>query len=77
MLFLEQHDIRGYAIVIPFWSNEVGGNVLFIDELFVKPPARPEHRAAVPGIASQGAAVRFDSGITRGEPCERTRPETL
>lgn len=30
----------GYAIVVFFWSNEYRGNVLEIDELFVKPEYR-------------------------------------
>ncbi len=28
--------IVGYSIVINFWSNEYGGNVSFIDELYIK-----------------------------------------
>jgi GNAT superfamily N-acetyltransferase len=32
--------IRGYALLISFWSNELGGNVCTIDELYVE----PEHR---------------------------------
>ena len=30
----------GYAITIFFWSNELGGNVAEIDELYVKPEWR-------------------------------------
>ena len=40
VLFLEASTVRGYALLIPFWSNEFGGTVLLIDELFVKPEAR-------------------------------------
>jgi ribosomal protein S18 acetylase RimI-like enzyme len=32
--------IAGYAILINAWSNEFGGNVLVIDELYVKPDFR-------------------------------------
>lgn len=28
--------IAGYSILINFWSNEFGGNILFIDELYIK-----------------------------------------
>lgn len=28
--------VAGYSIIIPFWSNEYGGNILHIDELFIK-----------------------------------------
>ncbi len=33
-------QIVGYAVLINFWSNECGGNVLIIDELYVAPPCR-------------------------------------
>jgi ribosomal protein S18 acetylase RimI-like enzyme len=32
--------IIGYSILVPFWSNEYGGNILFLDEIFVQ----KEHR---------------------------------
>jgi len=32
--------IAGYAIVANFWSNEWGGNVLFLDEIYIKPEFR-------------------------------------
>ena len=34
-LFYKNADIAGYAIVNNFWSNEYGGYVAFLDELFV------------------------------------------
>jgi ribosomal protein S18 acetylase RimI-like enzyme len=30
------HQIIGYAILIHFWSNDYGGLLTFIDELFIK-----------------------------------------
>jgi ribosomal protein S18 acetylase RimI-like enzyme len=30
----------GYAILIPYWSNEYGGTILYVDELYVVPQAR-------------------------------------
>ncbi len=36
-MFHEGVQLVGYAILIPYWSNEFGGNLLFIDELFVSP----------------------------------------
>lgn len=30
----------GYAILINFWSNEYGGTIVFIDELYFKPSFR-------------------------------------
>lgn len=29
-------EVIGYAILINFWSNEYGGNMVYIDELFVR-----------------------------------------
>jgi GNAT superfamily N-acetyltransferase len=40
VLFNEHQTIQGYALLIPYWSNEFGGTLLFVDELFVKPQAR-------------------------------------
>lgn len=36
ILFWTETEVVGYAILINYWSNEFGGNVLYIDELFVK-----------------------------------------
>ncbi|TWH54003.1 GNAT family N-acetyltransferase [Dulcicalothrix desertica] len=35
-IFEHQENLIGYAILIYFWSNEFGGDILNIDELFVK-----------------------------------------
>lgn len=40
LLFRVAGEAVGYAIVIHFWSNEYGGDILDIDELFVKPAWR-------------------------------------
>ncbi len=40
LLFLDADTPIGYALLIPYWSNEFGGNLLFIDELFVSPSRR-------------------------------------
>ena len=34
-LFKEGDENIGYAILVYFWSNEYGGNILTIDELYV------------------------------------------
>ena len=49
----------GYALIIPFWSNELGGEVCVIDELYVQ----PEHRR-------QGHATRLIEDLAaRALPC--------
>ena len=36
MILEYEGKIIGYAILINFWSNEFGGNILNIDELYIK-----------------------------------------
>jgi GNAT superfamily N-acetyltransferase len=40
VVFKQGQLLQGYALLIPFWSNELGGTLLFVDELFVVPAAR-------------------------------------
>lgn len=35
VLFRSGRELRGYALLVPYWSNEFGGTLLCIDELFV------------------------------------------
>lgn len=37
--------VQGYALLISFWSNELGGEVCYIDELFVAAPHRSRGHA--------------------------------
>ena len=37
IVIIEKDNITtGYSILINFWSNEFGGNILFVDELYIK-----------------------------------------
>jgi ribosomal protein S18 acetylase RimI-like enzyme len=40
LVFEQENQILGYAILINFWSNEYGGIILTIDELLVLPQYR-------------------------------------
>jgi GNAT superfamily N-acetyltransferase len=40
VLFRQGEHLCGYAPLIPYWSNEFGGTVLFVDEMFVIPDVR-------------------------------------
>ncbi len=40
IVFAEGGTVHGYALLVPFWSNEYGGVVVFVDELYVTPDAR-------------------------------------
>src|SRR5690349_18452139 len=33
--------VVGYALLVPYWSNELGGEVCAVDELFVRPGSPP------------------------------------
>jgi GNAT superfamily N-acetyltransferase len=34
--------VAGYALLVPFWSNALGGEVCEVDELYVRPESRGE-----------------------------------
>lgn len=40
------NKIQGYAFLIAFWSNELGGELCVIDELYVKPEVRGQGHAS-------------------------------
>lgn len=40
-----QGEVAGYAFLIRFWSNELGGEVVTIDELYVRPADRGQGQA--------------------------------
>lgn len=54
VIFEEDNKTIGYSILIFYWSNEYGGDILHIDELYVK----PEHRR-------RGAATSFLNHVSR------------
>jgi len=56
VVFAKENVIIGYSILIFYWSNEYGGDVLHIDELYVK----PEHRG-------YGVATQFFRKLLRSE----------
>ncbi len=59
ILFVEAEMPVGYAIVIPYWSNEFGGRLLVVDELFVIPERR-----------GRGIARAFFSHLDATRPME-------
>lgn len=43
IIILEKNNaIIGYSIIVYFWSNEYGGNILIVDELYIKEKFRNE-----------------------------------
>jgi GNAT superfamily N-acetyltransferase len=59
VLFADGGEVRGYALLVPYWSNEFGGILLFVDELFVLPEFR-----------SQGIGRSFFGYLDRVRPFE-------
>jgi GNAT superfamily N-acetyltransferase len=59
VLFRKGSELRGYALLVPYWSNEFGGTLLFVDELFV-----------VPGSRNRGIARSFFEYLEQQRPFE-------
>ena len=57
LLIEEAHTVHGYAILIPYWSNEYGGTIVYVDELFVVREAR-----------NRGVAHAFFEFLARTKP---------
>ncbi|MFC1849303.1 GNAT family N-acetyltransferase [candidate division CSSED10-310 bacterium] len=36
LIFTVEQQVVGYAMLIFYWSNEYGGDIIFIDELYIK-----------------------------------------
>jgi ribosomal protein S18 acetylase RimI-like enzyme len=56
-VFVEEGKTCGYALLVPYWSNEYGGTILHVDELFVVSEAR-----------SRGIARQFFDFLSRTQP---------
>lgn len=57
VLFARAGAPAGYALLVPYWSNEFGGVILFVDELYV-----------VPGARGRGAARGLFALVERERP---------
>lgn len=55
-MFKQGNECVGYAILVYFWSNEYGGNIVDIDELYVRERYR-----------NQGIGTQFFSFVERME----------
>ncbi len=59
LLFMREGVLAGYALLIPYWSNEFGGTVLLVDEILVEKAYR-----------GQGIARAFFGFIAETPPFE-------
>src|SRR5215469_17045565 len=75
--------VSGYALLIAFWSNELGGEICEVDELFVVPQLRNQgHGSALfRAIARRDlwpcAVVAIALGVTRNNAMARRLYERL
>lgn len=54
----------GYALLVSYWSNELGGEICIIDELYVVPAARGRgHATELLHALSSGAAPIFRQAV--------------
>jgi ribosomal protein S18 acetylase RimI-like enzyme len=53
----QEKKVIGYTILVVFWANEFGGNIVTIDELFLK----PEHR-------DQGIGTHLIESLLKEQP---------
>jgi GNAT superfamily N-acetyltransferase len=58
--------VIGYAFLVSFWSNELGGEICTIDELFVQP-----------GWRGQGSSTALLRSLQRGDELWPGRPVAL
>jgi ribosomal protein S18 acetylase RimI-like enzyme len=58
--------LRGYALLISYWSNELGGELCQLDEVYVAPAAR-----------GRGHARALVEGLARGDGPWPLRPVAL
>jgi len=54
-------EVAGYAILVNFWSNEYGGIMLNIDELYVTPPHRGKGFASA--LIRHLAETRYNNAV--------------
>jgi len=59
LLFMRDETVCGYALLIPYWSNEFGGMVVLVDELVVEKEFR-----------GQGIARSFFAFVEHDHPFE-------
>jgi GNAT superfamily N-acetyltransferase len=75
--------VAGYALLVSFWSNELGGEVCEVDELYVRPALRSRgHGSALFDAIESGAlwdagAVGIALGVTDGNARARALYERL
>jgi ribosomal protein S18 acetylase RimI-like enzyme len=71
--------VSGYALLIAFWSNELGGHICEVDELFVVPERRSQGhgKSLFDGILQGRLWPRPIAGIALGVTPDNVRARRL
>jgi ribosomal protein S18 acetylase RimI-like enzyme len=74
-----ERQLAGYALLISFWSNELGGEICEVDELFVLPEWRNQGhgRALFKAIAGGDLFASPIAAITLGVTLNNARAKRL
>ena len=69
----------GYALLIAFWSNELGGNICEVDELFVVPECRSQGhgKSLFEAISKRNLWPTPVAGIVLGVTPDNVRARSL
>lgn len=59
----EDATVRGYALLVPYWSNELGGMICHVDELYVAPAARGHGHARALLASLRSGAVGWPGTV--------------
>jgi GNAT superfamily N-acetyltransferase len=71
-------QLSGYALLIAFWSNELGGDICEVDELFVVPERRSQgHGKSLFEAISQGDLWPTPVAIVLGVTPDNVRARRL
>ena len=63
VLDLDAH-IAGYAFLPTYWSNELGGEICIVDELYVEPTSRNRGHASALLTSLRGGSVALELEVT-------------
>jgi GNAT superfamily N-acetyltransferase len=74
-----QGQQSGYALLLAYWSNELGGNICAVDELFVIPEHRDKGhgKSLFEAIARDGLWPTPIAGIALGVTTDNVRARRL
>jgi ribosomal protein S18 acetylase RimI-like enzyme len=67
-------SVEGYALLVPYWSNELGGLICTIDELYVAPGARGRGFATELLALLEAGALGWEAPVALELEVSRSNP---